>query len=186
MECSQKMWVAKAAHKVAMILVIIGAINWGLVGTLRVNLVERLFGRGLASRAIYILVGIAALSMMFYRDTYLPFLGETVFPCSLLSTQTPPGATRDVLVYVRPGAKVLYWATEPTDGAATPNYLKAYGGYENAGVAIADDSGRAVLRVREPQPYTVPPFNRTLSSHIHYRVCGGPAGFIGQVKTLFL
>jgi uncharacterized membrane protein YuzA (DUF378 family) len=186
MECSQKQWIMKSAHKVAMILVIIGAVNWGLVGGLKVNLVERLVGRGLVSRLVYVAVGLAALSMMFYRDTYLPFLGESVFPCSLLSNQTPPGATREVIIQVRPGAKVLYWATEPTSGGSPPSYIQAYGSYQNAGVTTADEAGRAILRIREPQPYTIPPFGRTLTPHIHYRVCGGAAGFIGQVKSLFL
>lgn len=47
---------------VALILLIIGGINWGLVGAFDYNLVDSLFGAesGLA-KLIYILVGLAAL-----------------------------------------------------------------------------------------------------------------------------
>ncbi len=43
-------------------LIIIGAINWGLIGGFHFNLVEFLFGIDmLVTRAIYIIVGIAAV-----------------------------------------------------------------------------------------------------------------------------
>lgn len=43
-------------------LVIIGALNWGLVGVLQFNLVEQIFGSGSAlTRVIYALVGLAGI-----------------------------------------------------------------------------------------------------------------------------
>jgi len=46
----------------ALVLVLVGALNWGLVGLLDFDLVATLFGEmSLISRAIYSLVGIAAL-----------------------------------------------------------------------------------------------------------------------------
>ena len=38
-------------------LVLIGALNWGLVGAFNFNLVSVLFGIGMLTRIIYILVG---------------------------------------------------------------------------------------------------------------------------------
>jgi uncharacterized membrane protein YuzA (DUF378 family) len=47
---------------ISMILLIIGGLNWGLVGLMDLDLVATLFGSGTTiSRAIYILVGLAAL-----------------------------------------------------------------------------------------------------------------------------
>ncbi len=47
---------------VATILVIIGGINWGLVGAFNYNLVAHIFGdKSAAARTIYVLVGISAL-----------------------------------------------------------------------------------------------------------------------------
>lgn len=48
---------------VAMILVIIGAINWGLIGFFQFDLVAAIFGgqSAVVSRIIYALVGLAGL-----------------------------------------------------------------------------------------------------------------------------
>ena len=48
--------------KIGLILVIIGGLNWGLVGLLNFDLVAFLFGAGsLLTRAVYVLVAIGAL-----------------------------------------------------------------------------------------------------------------------------
>ncbi|PIR21006.1 MAG: DUF378 domain-containing protein [Deltaproteobacteria bacterium CG11_big_fil_rev_8_21_14_0_20_47_16] len=48
------------------ILVIVGALNWGLVGFFDFNLVSYIFGdASMASRAVYGLVGIAGLLKLF-------------------------------------------------------------------------------------------------------------------------
>lgn len=53
------MWLARA-------LVLIGAINWGLIGLFQFDLVAALFGGQAAwfSRVIYTLVGISGLAML--------------------------------------------------------------------------------------------------------------------------
>lgn len=48
---------------VALILVIFGGINWGLVGFFKFNLVEVIFGTTVVTNIIYILVGVAAIYM---------------------------------------------------------------------------------------------------------------------------
>ncbi|QQE74862.1 DUF378 domain-containing protein [Brevibacillus composti] len=49
--------------KLALILVIIGAINWGLIGLFQYDLVANLFGGpdSMVSRIIYTLVGLAGI-----------------------------------------------------------------------------------------------------------------------------
>lgn len=52
----------KVIDTIALVLVIIGAINWGLVGIFNFNLVDAIFGAmSVISRIIYILVGISGL-----------------------------------------------------------------------------------------------------------------------------
>ncbi|MFD0556598.1 hypothetical protein FB566_1842 [Stackebrandtia endophytica] len=47
---------------IATALVIIGGLNWGLVGAFDFNLVDTIFGAGsVLSRIIYILVGVSAI-----------------------------------------------------------------------------------------------------------------------------
>ena len=49
-------------QKICLLLTIIGAINWGLIGIFDFNLVDTIFGVGsMLSRIIYSLVGIAGL-----------------------------------------------------------------------------------------------------------------------------
>ena len=53
-------------HKVSWGLVWIGAINWGLVGIFGWNLVHAILGGApLLERIVYILVGVAAVVMLF-------------------------------------------------------------------------------------------------------------------------
>jgi uncharacterized membrane protein YuzA (DUF378 family) len=47
------------------VLVLVGALNWGLVGAFDFNLVTALLGDGTFTKAVYILVGLSALYGMF-------------------------------------------------------------------------------------------------------------------------
>ena len=49
----------KIAGTIALWLVIIGAVNWGLIGLLDFNLVTKILGETIYATGIYILVGIA-------------------------------------------------------------------------------------------------------------------------------
>ncbi len=52
----------KVIDKIALVLIIIGAINWGLIGLFNFNLVTTIFGdMTIISRIIYGLVGLSGL-----------------------------------------------------------------------------------------------------------------------------
>lgn len=52
---------------IALILLIIGGLNWGLVGLIDFNLVDKLFGLGsIIGKIVYDLVGLAALYTIYY------------------------------------------------------------------------------------------------------------------------
>ena len=52
----------KSMNLITLLLVIVGGVNWGLVGLFGFDLVAALFGAGSAlSRIVYILVGASAL-----------------------------------------------------------------------------------------------------------------------------
>lgn len=60
-------------NTIALILMIIGALNWGLIGLFQYDLVAAIFGgmSGVVSRIIYTIVGIAGIwgiTMLFRRD----------------------------------------------------------------------------------------------------------------------
>lgn len=62
----------KTIDTIALILIIIGAINWGLIGFFKFNLVDTIFGElSVISRIIYALVGISGLwgiKLIFDKD----------------------------------------------------------------------------------------------------------------------
>ncbi len=52
---------------IALVLVIIGGLNWGLFGIPQdLNLVALIFGYSIIARIVYILVGLSALYMVYY------------------------------------------------------------------------------------------------------------------------
>jgi uncharacterized membrane protein YuzA (DUF378 family) len=180
------MYVQKKAYMLAIFLVLVGSVNWLSIGLGGEDLVRCLLPPRFA-KWVYIIVGLAALPLIFQRDIYLPFLGETVVPGGALVVKTPQNANDQVTVRTRPGTKVIYWAAEPNpnQGKDLPTPDVAYGEFENSGVVMADTSGHAILRFRgPPQAYTVPVHGR-LEPHVHFRV-EDDMGFLGRVQSIFL
>jgi len=62
----------KTLHLVTLILVIVGGINWGLVGAAQFDLVAAIFGgqESSGARIIYVVVGLSALYQLIslFRD----------------------------------------------------------------------------------------------------------------------
>ena len=57
-----------------LVLLIVGGLNWGLVGLFGFDLVAAIFGAGsILSRVVYVLVGLSAIAQaMTLRDTLSP------------------------------------------------------------------------------------------------------------------
>jgi uncharacterized membrane protein YuzA (DUF378 family) len=51
---------------IALVLVIVGGLNWGLVGLLNFNLVAKIFGTEAIATIVYTLVGLSALYLIYY------------------------------------------------------------------------------------------------------------------------
>jgi uncharacterized membrane protein YuzA (DUF378 family) len=51
---------------IALVLVIVGGINWGLVSLLNFNLVEVIFRIPVLTKIVYTLVGLSGLYMIYY------------------------------------------------------------------------------------------------------------------------
>ena len=64
-------------HKVAMLLVFVGALNWGLIGVAKFNLVSAIFGSvAWLERLVYVLVGFSALMMLMAKKCCMKCGGE--------------------------------------------------------------------------------------------------------------
>ncbi len=61
------MYKLSLVDKISFLLMLIGAINWGLIGLFNFNLVNSIFGFvPIIERLIYILVGLAALNSILF------------------------------------------------------------------------------------------------------------------------
>lgn len=186
----EKQYIVKTIDLVTLVVILIGALNWGLIGVFNWNMVAALAKvtfKGL-ERAVYVLVGFAALVHLLRRDYYLPFLGDAAVPCGMLITKRPKDANQQVLLNTdAPEANVIYWAAEPAvDKKIKENPWIAYAEYANAGVTRTNTSGVATLYIRgPPAQYKVKGGMKTLDAHVHYRICRG-AGMLGPVRTLKL
>jgi uncharacterized membrane protein YuzA (DUF378 family) len=175
-------------------IVIIGALNWGF-HTFGYNLVEMLnrflsgvFKRRLPlDRIIYVVVAVSAVALAVQRDTWLPFLGESVLPGAVVPLKKNSGDTT-VDVKVKPLAKVAYWAAKPESKPAevgnVPPVKAAYDDFENSGVVVANDQGVATLVFNKGTSYVVPS-GRKIESHVHYREFGED-GMMGPIKSVFI
>ena len=180
------MFLRKKVYMIVIFLILVGSVNWFSIAVTGQDLVRLVLPPRFA-KYVYGIIGLAGIALLFNRDIYLPFLGETLVPGAALEQRVPQNANDQVTITTQPGAKVLYWAAEPdpTQGKELATWDVAYGGYENSGVAVADETGKAILRFRgPPQPYKVPMRSR-LEPHVHFRVTDAH-GFMGRVQSLFL
>jgi uncharacterized membrane protein YuzA (DUF378 family) len=167
-------------------LLIVGAINYLLMGLIDLNIIE-IIGNNthtIISIIIYLLIGIAGLYQIGRRDFYLSFLDKSVYPCGSLVEKKPEDATIKKIIKTKPNINIIYWASEYNDSIFEDPYL-AYNKYANTGVVKSDNEGNATLEFRKPQGYKVPYKNKIISPHVHYRECFYD-GMLDSVKTLYL
>jgi uncharacterized membrane protein YuzA (DUF378 family) len=174
----------------AIIFLIIGGLNWGLV-LLKYNLAHTIgsLTHPNIELLIYGLVFASAIYIMFSRDTYLPFLGEMAYPCDSMVPHIPDNVDTSVDVKVKPNVPIVFWASETAHEQLKhlPNPQTAYHRYENTGVVISDANGNATLKFRHPQNYVVPSMTgkQKLNKHVHYRYCIGN-GMLSPIYTVFI
>jgi len=182
-------FIKKKSYALCLLVLVLSGINWGTVAVFNIDAVSSLLGKNtIPTRIIFGFVAICAIYVGISRDSYLPFLGETVLPCSVLQEKVPDKADLKVRITAQAGRKVLYWASDSSEASeklhTLNNWKEAYGKFENAGVSVADDEGSALLHVRRPQAYWVPP-GRKLEPHVHYRICADN-GMMGPVRSLYI
>ena len=171
-------------HKFVMLIIMLGALNYLSIAAFRFSIIQKITVKESFAEMVYFIIGICALYVVFNRDTYLPFLGETIIPCNVLQNSTPNNATKKITLQTLPNSKVIFWASEPSETGFIVDFKEAYGEFLNSGIATSNDDGIVEINIREPQPYFVP-IKGILNPHVHYRVCDGK-GTLGRVKTVFL
>jgi len=133
-----------------------------------------------------LIIFVIAIWLMFRRDTFLPFLGSTVIPITVLSNDVAPeGANKEVSVPIDApdGTRVIYWGAKESE-SVQPNPWVAYDDYSNAGVTTVKN-GEAIMQFFCPGKYHVPS-GKLLQHHIHYRTCCKKNVMMGPVQTVWI
>jgi len=175
-------------HKLALLLVIAGALNWGLV-VFNINLVKlssdylnHLTGINFNfDKIIYVTIAVAGLYLS-NRDSFLPFLGKTVIPTSVIPLKTNRFQDDSVTIKVKPNSKVIYWAAKKSK-ENNPDVWSAYDDYMNSGVIMSDRYGKAILKLQKGSGYIVPG-GKYIKPHVHYRYERKP-GKLSRIETVF-
>lgn len=135
------------------------------------------------SNIIYIIAGISIVLLAIKKHTWLPFLGESVLPPTLVPETKNVGDT-SIKVKVKPNTKIAFWSTLPSKNDK-PDVEKAYGDYSNAGVSKSDNSGFATLTFNKGTGYIVPS-GKFIKPHIHYREINDEWSMMGPVNTVYV
>lgn len=178
-------------YLICVILLIVGGLNWGLIGTFNLNIVKLInqytFNSPIFENIVYITVGLATIYLSTKKSFYLPFLGKTILPPSILKKMNNSMKANNSITVDAPNAEsVIYWAADPLDAKqidGSKYAFEAYNKYANSGVAEVV-SGKAVLNVNCPQKYWVSKMGikKTLPKHLHYRLVY-PSGWVSEVNT---
>jgi uncharacterized membrane protein YuzA (DUF378 family) len=192
MQSSGKEYFLVKLQHLFLVLVFVGALNWGstafgynVVDIVSRNINELCKCNLYLDKIIYVLVALSAVKLILDRDTWLPFLGKNVLPCSLIPMREIKGDTV-VTVNVKPNTRVAYWASLPQKSDVIPDVVTAYGDYSNAGVVMSDATGKAMLVINKGTDYYVPRhlYNKKIKRHVHYRELCDTFGMVKPIKTV--
>ena len=185
----KKYWQIKIYH-ILLILVLVGGFNWGTtaLGFNFVEIIKNLLNNAVGTetyidKLIYLVIAFAAIKLTLKRDLWLPFLGESVLPGSLIQLKKVIGDTI-VKVKVNPNTRVAYWASLPQENNKIPLVHEAYGDFKNAGVVLSNKYGIAKLTVNKGTNYIVPN-GKEIDRHVHYRELDQVWGFMGPLQTKY-
>ena len=193
MQCSYKKHLYKSkVHMFLMSLIFLGAFNSAMHIFYEkdiINILSDFINNNLKTnypinKFIYLLILIASIMVIVKRETWLPFLGTSVLPDSLIPLKIPQNSNTKITVKTKPNSKIAYWSTLPGKENKITDVITAYGDYSNSGVVISDNNGIAILPIQIGTGYIVPG-GKHIERHLHYRVVGMPFGLIGKIKTIY-
>jgi uncharacterized membrane protein YuzA (DUF378 family) len=185
----KKYWMIKL-RMVMLALVFAGAINWACTafGFNLVDIINNKFNQIIGmnlhlNQLLYIGIGVSAIFLASKQSTWLPFLGWTALPGSLIPLKENKGDIT-VSVNVKPNTRVAYWSAIEQKDTPVPNVLSAYKDFSNSGVVMSNKDGLAQLTLQKGTDYVVPS-GKTIKRHVHYRTLDHEYGMVGHVKTAY-
>lgn len=178
-------------QKLSFVLVLFGSITSLGIGFFDTNIIDEInnaFVDGVGF-VLYFLITVATIYNISRRDFYLPFLGHSVYPCNILTPKEPLDASLSIeLKNLTPSVNIVYWASDVVDPTKPEKIIDnpwdAYNKYSNSGVALTEEDGTCVVKIRKPSQYRIPTGFK-LKKHLHFRECIGN-GMLGPVRTKYL
>lgn len=173
---------------IILLIVILGSINnaFSQLGYNTLNLLNNLIIKNFnyninLNKNFNLFVGICAILIALNKTSWLPFLGSSVLPPSIVPLSNIVGDTK-IKVKVSPYTKVAYWSALPNK----KHYVTdAYDKYQNSGVVLSDKDGYATLIFNKGVGYKVPG-GAFIDPHVHYRELHEEWAMMGPVKTHYL
>jgi hypothetical protein len=169
-------------HMIVVFVVLLSSATWLFLGALMTDV-------PLMLRIVMMIVGILAVIIMPNRYMYLPFLGQTALPASVLQDTEPKGNVILALDRLPPNIKVIFWAASRDFDADDKKVIigprRAYDASVNGGITTSNDAGVAHVTIFCPQKYSVNRLgiDKVLPRHIHFRY-ELPGGLFSSVQTL--
>ena len=113
----ENIYFEKKVFSKEMMFVTINAINILVIGLLNKNIIKMISDEinPKVYQILCVVIGLSGLHLMFNRDSFLPFLGDTIFPTETLRNKIPNGANTQVTIKVPRNSKIVYWASNPSD-----------------------------------------------------------------------
>ena len=176
-------------QRVLLSIIIIGCLNWGTTsyGYNLVEILSKFINKTLNTKypidkIIYIIISLTALLVASNKHFWLPFLGNTVLPSSIVPLKTIANFNKNITIQTTPNTKIVFWAALPR--GENPLVTEAYDDYSNSGVVMSDSTGIAILPIIEGSSYIIPN-GKKLNRHVHYRAFCEHSGMLGEVHTVF-
>jgi hypothetical protein len=139
-------------------------------------------------RILAVFIITTCVYMLYKRDTFLPFLGISFIPNTLIvEEKMPQGANLEYVLDMKGyenGTRVIYWAANKTDKLIEDPW-EAYKDFHNVGVSNVNN-GKATVKIFCPDKYKVNHFGvhtSIIDKHFHYRVVFKDTGLLSPVMT---
>ena len=171
-------------RKILIFFIILGTINYGFMA-FNNNLLESIiksisYGNINIIKLLYLIISISGLYIAFDITTWLPFLGESILPSTLVPLHKPSNIDTIIKINTIPNTKIAYWASDNKD---ITNVKDAYNNYNNSGVVLSDNNGVAELYIIKGNDYKVPN-GKLIKKHVHYRTLGNEYQIMGKIETI--
>lgn len=134
---------------------------------------------------------IAAIYLALNKNTYIPHIGHTIIPFSLLSDEKIPINSNKTHIISLSGIdndnRIIYWEINEKDLANFNNYFNIfdnYINYSNAGISIIRNEKTAIYLNCSNENNIIN--NNSIKKHIYYRIINKKTSILSPINYLYI